>query len=455
MNQSFSKLCLGFIVFICASSVSRIHAQQKPEDDTGLSIRASALAHDTVLVSVQTAEAENIDGLELAYSTGITVSDTWKNIPMYRKGLDVIKRGLRPETTYFFKAKGSLKGYLKEVFTYVKTPPAVIPSITLKAEKTLNGSLWVDWSQDFYEDIKGYKFTLEKEEDGKYSVEAQATINQRSMYLNLNMFQPDTMYRIIVTPFSLSGLWKPSNPVYYPEIPETTTASPVTCPTTKATLSDPDPETISSTIALDLRVIKQTATRLQITWFLRNGDVSKVKKFQIIMTTSSGRKLINAKVKGNQRFIVLRPVSGGRGYSVTVKALDIQGNIMGENQVVLPSETSEPEMIVEVNEIQNNRARLIWNLRNVEKGTVKEIRMAVLKDGPDGDELVNQIVSGDTRLITIQNLQANSVYLITVDAKDQDGEAFLSSVLTLNTPASGDFGLPVIGTSKPSKQSKL
>ncbi|GFR57821.1 transposase [Elysia marginata] len=76
--------------------------------------------------------------------------------------------------------------------------------------------------------------------------------------------------------------------------------------------------------------MRETPSRVRVVWFLSSGDVSNVNKFQVILTSDQGKELLNSKLRTDQRSIALYPLSPDQMYTVTLKALDSQGNVLEE-----------------------------------------------------------------------------------------------------------------------------
>ncbi|GFS18489.1 down syndrome cell adhesion molecule homolog [Elysia marginata] len=412
-----------------------------------LSIRASALTPDTVLVAVRALHTDNITGLEVTYSNSSV--QNWTQVVMDEDERYALVTDLLPQTTYYFKASGTLRLGPRTAVTHVVTPrSATPPPSSLKVETAGDTSIMVSWNQKNPDEVKGYKVTVEKQQgDESYRVQTEKLTLKKE--LKVDGISQDGQYKVTVKAFDLEGLGQPSEAVMYPPIPKIQPTTPSDCPIIESMKSELDPS-----YELNVRVVRQTPSRLRVTWFLSRGDLNNLGRFRILFVSSSGRKLIDRNLRKNQRSITLHPVTQETEYLLAVKALDTEGKLLAEEQVNLSSKatdsgSSEAGLLLDADEIRDKQARLVWALKNVDPSKLKTISLKAQRDGPKGVEIVKRGLAPNRKTIFLNNLLPNSVYYITVEAIGQDDKSFLSSALTLKTPALGGIGEPIIGAPPP------
>ncbi|KAK3783191.1 hypothetical protein RRG08_046984 [Elysia crispata] len=212
--------------------------------------------------------------------------------------------------------------------------------------------------------------------------------------------------------------------------------------------------TAVSPYSLDLHVLSESPVKLRVMWFVTQGELANIYKFRLILKSKKGSKLLDTKLNKNQRSITLKPLPSNSHFKIMVKVLDSDRNVLTEAEV--PANTSstddlpdpsDPAIILGANEIRAEQARLVWSLNNVNLSKIKNIRLQVQSGGPNGHVLLSKSLSSDTRTFYFPKLPPNSILHVTVEAIGSDDQSFLSSAVTLKTPSSGEFGLPV--TSSP------
>ncbi|GFS24558.1 receptor-type tyrosine-protein phosphatase S [Elysia marginata] len=327
---------------------------------------------------------------------------------------------------------------------YSATPP---PS-SLKVETAGDTSIMVSWNQENPDEVKGYKVTVEKQQDDEsYRIQTETLTPKKE--LKVDGISQDGQYKVTVKAFDLEGLGQPSEAAMYPPIPIILPSAPSDCPIIEPMKPELDPS-----YELNVRVVRQTPFRLRVMWFLSRGDLNNLGRFRIVFVSSSGRKLVDRNLRKNQRSITLHPLTQDTEYLLVVKALDTEGKLLAEEQVNIASETtdsgsSEAELLLDANEIRDKQARLAWALKNVDPSKLKIISLKAQRDGPNGAEIVKRALAPNRKTIFLNNLLPNSVYYITVEAISQDDKSFLSSALTLKTPALGGIGEPITGAPPP------
>ncbi|GFS24584.1 hypothetical protein ElyMa_007006800 [Elysia marginata] len=305
----------------------------------------------------------------------------------------------------------------------------------------------VSWHQNS-DEVKGYKVTVEKlQRDQSYVVQTEALTSNRE--LKVDGIAKDSQYRISVRAFDLDGLGQSSETVMYPSFLRASCGNPTECQAIEPSKPDTANEGDQS-YKIDAHVVRQTHTRLRVMWFLPQGDLDKVGRFQILLTSRTGRKLVDSKLRKNQRSINLHPVSQDNAYTVLVRALDRQGNVLTEKLIGVERETkkggsSKAELLLCAGEIRDKKARIAWALKNIESSTLKAIRLKVQRDAPGGAQVLKRILSTVKQTIVLAKLPPKRLYFITVEAIGKSDKPVLSSVLTLKTPAPGDIGEPISG----------
>ncbi|RUS80338.1 hypothetical protein EGW08_011907 [Elysia chlorotica] len=414
-----------------------------------LSIRAVALTPDTVLASLQVLDSDIVSDLETSYMD--TSSQTWTDFKVDSDERFAILTDLQPQSTYLFKAKAVLRLGKKEVVTHVATPPSATPAPSnVDVESNGDSSLGIKWQQERSGSVKGYIVTVEEQQpDESYRIHTKKTSTARE--LTVEGISTEQQYRITVSNFDLGGPGPASEAVLYPEVAYT--ASPEDCSAEPEPDVDPQEsgstETSVAPYSLDVRVVKQTPIRCRVTWFLPNGDLGDLEEFHILLTSSSGQKHIDTKLNKTHRSINLHPLNRDTSYRLTVEALDSLGNVLVSKEIEITADRSgasaSPELQLYVSEIRDQRARLAWFPSLVDPSKLKNVRLIIKKDGPDGTVLLKRTISPSKNTITLAKVPPNSIFYIVVEAIGHDDAAFLSSALTLETPSAGGVGDPVTG----------
>lgn len=206
--------------------------------------------------------------------------------------------------------------------------------------------------------------------------------------------------------------------------------------------------------SLDVYVVKETPSSMQVMWFLRKGDLKFVHKFQFTVTSETGETLINSELQRNQRSISLKPISPDALFNITIKAVESHGLPMTQKKIHVKF-TTEPgtdqvdkKIFFIANEIRSRQARLAWALHNVDVTKVKNIRLHIERQGPsDPPQVITRLLSPEKRTFLFSRIPVNSFLCVTLEAIGLDDKPFLNSALHFNTTARGR--VPVKGSSLP------
>ncbi|RUS85035.1 hypothetical protein EGW08_007219, partial [Elysia chlorotica] len=203
---------------------------------------------------------------------------------------------------------------------------------------------------------------------------------------------------------------------------------------------------------LEVNLIKETSSRLRVIWFLTQGNIRRIKRFQFIIT-SENYTIINSKFGKRQRSIGLHPLDPSGSYSITVKALDYRGIGLAQKVAqVTPDSTdtidlSGEQIFLRANEIRHRSALLAWALHNVDPAKVKKIRLYVERSRLGSPQTVNLELFPDKRTFYLTRIPLDSTMCITVMALGNDGKPFLNSNMNFRLPAEEEsYGRPLNGS---------